>query len=38
MMDIPISLIGSRHTVQNALVVATMLEPCRTFQSHEIRQ
>ncbi|WP_291987103.1 hypothetical protein [Candidatus Accumulibacter sp. ACC007] len=31
-------LIGSRHAVQNAVVVATVLGPCRTFEPHEIRQ
>ncbi|WIM06264.1 MAG: hypothetical protein OHM77_02935 [Candidatus Nitricoxidivorans perseverans] len=32
------SLMGSRREVQNAVVVATILGPCRAFESHDIRQ
>jgi len=38
MIGIPILLSGSRYTVQNALLVATILGPCRTFEPHEIHQ
>ena len=32
------SLLGDRREVQNAVVVATILGPCRAFESHDIRQ
>jgi hypothetical protein len=32
------SLMGSRREVQNAVVVATILGPCRAFEPHDIRQ
>jgi hypothetical protein len=30
-----LSLLGSRRAVQDAIVVATILGPCRAYQSHE---
>ncbi|MDP1983177.1 MAG: hypothetical protein Q8K23_11570 [Sulfuritalea sp.] len=32
------SLMGSRREVQNAVVVATILGPCRAFEPHDVRQ
>ena len=32
------SLLGDRREVQNAVVVATILGPCRAFEPHDIRQ
>ena len=32
------SLMGARREVQNAVVVATILGPCRAFEPHDIRQ
>ncbi|MBA3903964.1 MAG: hypothetical protein C0522_09900 [Rhodocyclaceae bacterium] len=32
------SLLGARREVQNAVVVATILGPCRAFEPHDIRQ
>ncbi len=32
------SLMGSRHAVQNGVVVATILGPCRAFEPHDVRQ
>lgn len=32
------SLLGNRREVQNAVVVATILGPCRAFEPHDIRQ
>ncbi|WBL64130.1 MULTISPECIES: hypothetical protein [unclassified Thauera] len=32
------SLLGGRREVQNAVVVATILGPCRAFEPHDIRQ
>jgi hypothetical protein len=32
------ALMGSRREVQNAVVIATMLGPCRAFEPHDIRQ
>ena len=32
------SLMGSRRAVQNAVVVATILGPCRAFEPHDVRQ
>lgn len=32
------SLMGSRRQVRNAVVVATILGPCRAFEPHDIRQ
>ncbi|MDP3540256.1 MAG: hypothetical protein Q8S26_16295 [Azonexus sp.] len=32
------SLMGSRREVQNAMVIATILGPCRAFEPHDIRQ
>lgn len=32
------ALMGNRREVQNAVVVATILGPCRAFESHYIRQ
>lgn len=32
------SLMGDRRAVQNAVVVATILGPCRAFEPHDIRQ
>lgn len=32
------SLLGDRRAVQNAVVVATILGPCRAFEPHDIRQ
>ncbi len=31
------SLLGTRRDVQNAIVIATILGPCRAFEPHEIR-
>ena len=32
------ALMGSRREVQNAVVIATILGPCRAFEPHDIRQ
>ena len=32
------SLMGSRREVQNAVVIATILGPCRAFEPHDIQQ
>ena len=32
------ALMGNRREVQNAVVIATILGPCRTFEPHDIRQ
>lgn len=32
------SLMGNRREVQDAVVVATILGPCRAFEPHDIRQ
>lgn len=32
------SLMGDRRAVQNAVVIATILGPCRAFEPHDIRQ
>ncbi len=32
------SLMGARREVQNAVVVATILGPCRAFEAHDVRQ
>lgn len=32
------SLMGARREVQNAVVVATILGPCRAFEPHDVRQ
>lgn len=32
------SLLGDRREVQNAVVVATILGPCRAFEPHDVRQ
>lgn len=32
------SLMGTRREVQNAVVVATILGPCRAFEPHDVRQ
>ena len=32
------ALMGSRGAVQDAVVVATMLGPCRAFEPHDVRQ
>ena len=31
------SLMGTRREVQNAIVIATILGPCRTFEPHDTR-
>ena len=31
------SLMGTRREVQNAIVLATMLGPCRAFEPHDVR-
>ena len=31
------SLLGTRRDVQNAIVIATILGPCRAFEAHDIR-
>jgi len=31
------SLMGTRQDVQNAIVLATMLGPCRAFEPHDVR-
>ena len=31
------SLMGSRREVQNAIVIATILGPCRAFEAHDVR-
>ena len=31
------SLMGNRRDVQNAVVIATILGPCRAFEPHDIR-
>jgi len=31
------SLMGTRRDVQNAVVLATMLGPCRAFEPHDVR-
>jgi hypothetical protein len=31
------SLMGSRRAMQNAVVIATILGPCRAFEQHDIR-
>ena len=31
------SLMGTRREMQNAIVIATILGPCRTFEPHDIR-
>ena len=31
------SLMGTRREMQNAIVIATILGPCRAFESHDIR-
>ncbi|MBA3033010.1 MAG: hypothetical protein KKF85_12090 [Gammaproteobacteria bacterium] len=31
------SLIGTRRDVQNAIVIATILGPCRAFEPHDVR-
>lgn len=32
------SLMGSRRAVQNAVVIATIIGPCRAFEPHDVRQ
>lgn len=32
------SLMGTRREVQNAVVIATILGPCRAFEAHDVRQ
>lgn len=32
------ALMGDRRAVQNAVVIATILGPCRAFEPHDIRQ
>jgi hypothetical protein len=32
------ALMGSRREMQNAVVIATILGPCRTFEPHDLRQ
>lgn len=32
------ALLGSRRAVQNGVVVATILGPCRAFEPHDVRQ
>ncbi len=32
------ALMGSRREVQNAVVIATILGPCRAFEAHDVRQ
>lgn len=32
------SLMGSRRAMQNAVVIATILGPCRAFEPHDVRQ
>jgi len=31
------SLMGSRREMQNAVVIATILGPCRAFEQHDVR-
>ncbi len=31
------ALMGNRRAVQNAVVIATILQPCRAYQPHDIR-
>ena len=31
------SLIGSKQAVQNAIVIATILGPCRAYEPHDVR-
>jgi len=31
------ALMGSRREVQNAVVIATILGPCRSFEPHDVR-
>ena len=31
------SLMGTRREVQNAIVIATILGPCRAFEPHDVR-
>ena len=31
------SLIGSKRAVQNAIVIATILGPCRAYEPHDVR-
>ncbi len=31
------SLMGTRRSVQNAMVIATILGPCRAFEPHDVR-
>ena len=31
------SLMGNRRDVQNAIVIATILGPCRAFEPHDVR-
>ena len=31
------SLMGNRRDVQNAIVIATILGPCRAYEPHEVR-
>lgn len=31
------ALIGSRQAVQNAIVIATILGPCRAYEKHDVR-
>lgn len=32
------ALMGNRREVQNAVVIATILGPCRAFEPHDVRQ